>query len=278
VNRTISLPERLLRGGGEFLTKLIYRVAVHGQEKLPTGGFLLLPNHLSYIDAVVLQIACPRPIRFIVHDEIYKLRLLNPIFRAIGALPISAKRSKETLRAAAELIEQGEIVCVFPEGELSRTGMLLRLRRGYELIARTAKCPVVPVWLDQLWGSVFSFAGGKFFSNGHARCRIASASHSVNRSRMSRRISPPSASTFSSWGNSATSSGRCSAAISDAACVRGLKRRQFDDAVIDGMDHSKLSRGSLLAAAITLSRWIRSECPDRRVAPSCCRRAKAGCS
>jgi acyl-[acyl-carrier-protein]-phospholipid O-acyltransferase/long-chain-fatty-acid--[acyl-carrier-protein] ligase len=78
--------------------------------------------------------------------------VLQPVLRLFGTLPISPKHAKEAVRAAAESIAAGEIVCIFPEGELSRTGMLLRLRRGYELIARSAKCPVVPVWLDQLWG------------------------------------------------------------------------------------------------------------------------------
>src|ERR1051326_9348711 len=67
------------------------------------------------------------------------------------------------MREAISRIRAGEIVCLFPEGELTRTGALLRLRRGYELIARRAEAPVVPVWLDQLWGSIFSFQGGRFF-------------------------------------------------------------------------------------------------------------------
>jgi acyl-[acyl-carrier-protein]-phospholipid O-acyltransferase/long-chain-fatty-acid--[acyl-carrier-protein] ligase len=119
---------------------------------LPSGGFLLLPNHLTWIDAILLQVACPRPIRFIIDEAFYKHPVLQPVLRLFGTLPISPKHAKEAVRAAAESIAAGEIVCIFPEGELSRTGMLLRLRRGYELIARSAKCPVVPVWLDQLWG------------------------------------------------------------------------------------------------------------------------------
>ena len=111
----------------------------------------------------MLQLACPRPIRFIVFEDIYKQWFLNPIFRTVGALSISPKRAKDTVKEAAALLAGGEIVCIFPEGELSRSGMLLRLKRGYELIARSAKCPVVPVWMDQLWGSIFSFEGGKFF-------------------------------------------------------------------------------------------------------------------
>jgi acyl-[acyl-carrier-protein]-phospholipid O-acyltransferase/long-chain-fatty-acid--[acyl-carrier-protein] ligase len=243
---------------------------VHGQRSSPPAASFCCKSPL-YIDPSCCR-SPARPIRFIVHDEIYKLRLLNPIFRAIGALPISAKRSKETLRAAAELIEQGEIVCVFPEGELSRTGMLLRLRRGYELIARTAKCPVVPVWLDQLWGSVFSFAGGKFFFKWPRQVPyrvsvafgepIAHEQADISTVRQH----------FLELGEFCYQQRPMLRGHLGRACVRGLKRRQFDDAVIDGMDHSKLSRGSLLAAAITLSRWIRSECPDRRVA----HRAAAG--
>ncbi len=68
------------------------------------------------------------------------------------------------MREAAAKIRAGEIVCLFPEGELSRSGSLLRLRRGYEIIARQAEAPVVPVWLDRLWGSIFSFQGGRFFT------------------------------------------------------------------------------------------------------------------
>ena len=64
------------------------QVKIHDLENLPKGGFLLLPNHLTWIDAIVLQLACPRPIRFVIFEDIYNLRVLNPVFRAIGALPM----------------------------------------------------------------------------------------------------------------------------------------------------------------------------------------------
>ena len=139
---TPTFTERLFRFAGTSLARLIYRVAPHFAERLPSGGFLLLPNHLTWVDAIVLQLACPRPIRFIVFEDIYNQPLLKPIFRAVGALSISPKHAKDTVKQAAALVASGEIVCIFPEGELSRTGMLLRLKRGYELIARAAKCPV----------------------------------------------------------------------------------------------------------------------------------------
>src|SRR3954465_9955655 len=158
-----SFAERALYSVGLGLARLIYRVTATGRETLPAEGFLLLPNHLTWVDAIVLQLACPRPIRFMVYEDIFKARGLNTIFRAIGALPISPRHARDSMRAAAEAIKAGEVICIFPEGELSRTGMLLRLKRGYELIARAAEAPVVPVWLDGLWGSIFSFKGNKFF-------------------------------------------------------------------------------------------------------------------
>jgi acyl-[acyl-carrier-protein]-phospholipid O-acyltransferase/long-chain-fatty-acid--[acyl-carrier-protein] ligase len=254
--KSLPLTERLLRGLGLFLGRLIYRVKAEFAARLPKGGFLLLPNHLTWVDAIVLQLATPRPIRFIVYEGIYRLPLLYPIFRCVGAIPISPKGAKDAVRAAIELIEQGEVVCLFPEGELSRSGMLLRLKRGYELIARGAKCPVVPVWLDQLWGSIFSFEGGKYFF------------------KLPRRVPYPVIVAFGApiphdkadiaevrerflelgeycYQHHETLRGHIA-----RACIKGLKRRQWGTAVIDGMDHSRLSRGMLLAAGIALSRWL----------------------
>jgi acyl-[acyl-carrier-protein]-phospholipid O-acyltransferase/long-chain-fatty-acid--[acyl-carrier-protein] ligase len=159
----ISAAERVLRFIGMPLARMIYRVSVVGAERLPRGGFLLLPNHITWVDAIVLLLACPRPIRFIIDREYYENRFLHPVLRAVGCIPITARRAKEAMRLAAEKIRDGEIVCLFPEGTLSRSGTLLRLRRGYEIIAREADGEVVPVWLDRLWGSIFSFQGGRFF-------------------------------------------------------------------------------------------------------------------
>src|SRR5471030_301501 len=159
-----SLAERALYFIGRVVPRLIYRVTIFGREKLPAGGFLLLPNHITWVDADVLQVACPRPIRYIIDESIYRNRILNPIFRLARCSPISSRRAKDAMRGAAERIRAGEIVCLFPEGQLTRSGTLLRLRRGYELIAREAGGQVVAVWLDQLWGSIFSFKGGKFFT------------------------------------------------------------------------------------------------------------------
>src|SRR5437868_7651249 len=159
-----SRTQRALYFIGRPLVRFFYRVTSFGLENLPAGGFLLVPNHISWVDALVLQLACPRPIRYVIDQEYYHKPILHPILRALGCIPINARHSYAGVRTAAEKIAQGEIVCVFPEGQLERTGVLLRLQRGYELIARHAKAEVVPVWLDQLWGSIFSFQGGRFFT------------------------------------------------------------------------------------------------------------------
>ena len=260
------IAERLIRGLGCLIARCFYREDAFGVENLPEGGFLLLPNHLTWVDAIILQLGCPRPIRFIVWEEIYYSRVLRPIFHAVGALPISPRRSKDTVRIAAEAIRSGEIICIFPEGELSRNGTLLRLKRGYELIARVADCPVVPVWMDRLWGSIFSFKGGKYFF------KLPRQIPYPVTVAFGKPLAPDNAGIaglrerFLELGDFCYQKRPQLRGHLGYECVKGLKKHASDIAVIDGMDHSVISRGSLLAAAIVLSRFIRRECPRRRVA------------
>jgi acyl-[acyl-carrier-protein]-phospholipid O-acyltransferase/long-chain-fatty-acid--[acyl-carrier-protein] ligase len=250
----------------ELLGRAAYRVEAGGTEKLPEGGFLLVPNHITWIDAIVLQLACPRPVRFMVYEEIYKLPALNWIFRIFDAIPISSRHAKEAIRAAVERLKDGEVVCIFPEGELTRSGTLLKLQRGFELIAKQADVPVVPVWMDQLWGSIFSFHGGKYFRKIPRKVpypvtvsfddAIAPGDATVPRVRERLLMLGEAA-----YQKRAFLRGHLA-----EACLRGLKRRQFDPAIIDGMDGSVTSRGAVLAASIALSRRLRKECLGKRVA------------
>ena len=113
-----STAERVLYFFGRPLVRCFYRVTAHGLENLPAGGFLLVPNHISWVDALILQLVCPRPIRYVIEHDYYHKPILHPILRAIGCIPISRRQSHAAVRVAAEKLNEGEIVCVFPEGEL----------------------------------------------------------------------------------------------------------------------------------------------------------------
>ena len=258
--------QKAFRLFASLVAGIIYRVKTFGLENLPKAGFLLVPNHMTYVDAVVLQLACPRPIRFVVHESIYRIGWLNSIFRLLEAIPISSVRAKEAVRVAADRIRAGEIVCIFPEGELSRTGTLIKLRKGFELVARLAECEVVPVWLDGLWGSIFSFERGRYFFKIPKRIpQLATVAfgqpiqaRSADIGIIREKLLELGEFCFQKRPELEAHLGR--------ATVRGLKRRQFGEAVIDGMDGRVLKRGDLLAAAIALSWWIKRHCAGERVA------------
>src|SRR5713101_230705 len=203
-----STAERALYFTSRPLVRCFYRVTGLGLENLPAGGFLLVPNHITWIDALVLQLACPRPIRYVIDQEYYHKRILHPILSALGCIPISNRHSHAAVRAAAERISAGEIVCVFPEGELERRGTLLRLQRGYEVIARHAKAQVVPVWLDQLWDRSFHSKAANFLPNFQSESRIRSPSRLANHWRRRRPMSRLCVRSCSNWANSVSADGR----------------------------------------------------------------------
>src|SRR5438874_6991485 len=263
---SMSAAERMLHIIAGPPLRCLYRVTAHGLRNLPSGGFLLLPNHITWVDAIVLQLACPRPIRYVVDQEFYRKPILRPFLRLVKCIPIDTRHSHSAIRAATEKIAEGEIVCLFPEGQLERTGTLLRLRRGYELIARHINATVVPVWLDQLWGSIFSFQGGKFFT------------------KFPKRIPYPVTIAF---GKTLEANAADIATVREELlklgefcfsrrpsldrhlaelCILGLKKRPFATAVVDGLDHSFLTRSKLLGAAAALSRYLRKEFPGERIA------------
>ena len=261
-----SPAERAAYFFGRPLVRCFYRVTALGLENLPAGGFLLVPNHITWVDALILQLACPRPIRYVIDQEYYHKPILHPILRTIGCIPISKRQSHAAVRAAAEKIAEGEIVCVFPEGQLERRGVLLRLQRGFELIARHGNAEVVPVWLDQLWGSIFSFQGGRFFTKFPKRIPYTVTI------AFGKPLKPQEADVATvreellKLGQFCFSSRPSLDRHLAEECVRGLKRRPFATAVIDGTDHSGLSRAKLLGAAAALSRRLRKEFPDKRIA------------
>jgi len=162
------LPVATLRLGLWFLVNTLYRLRVRGVEHVPsTGGALLVANHVSFIDALVVTGSLDRPVRFLMSHELYENRWLRPIARLSHAIPVSPadgpREILKALHAATQAIREGELVCIFAEGQVSRTGQMLPFHKGLERVMKHVDAPVIPIYLDQLWGSIFSFEGGKFF-------------------------------------------------------------------------------------------------------------------
>ncbi|MCA8963849.1 MAG: MFS transporter [Planctomycetes bacterium] len=159
------LPDALLRLVILLLTNTLYRVRIVGAQHVPEkGGALLVPNHVSFVDALFLLAAVDRPIRFVIETYWYERPYLKPFLRALGAIPISGsggpRQVLRALREAGNALDQGELVCLFAEGEISRMGSILPFRRGLQRIVKGRSAPIVPAHLDRVYGSLLSARQG----------------------------------------------------------------------------------------------------------------------
>jgi acyl-[acyl-carrier-protein]-phospholipid O-acyltransferase / long-chain-fatty-acid--[acyl-carrier-protein] ligase len=170
LSRTLLfLPNWFLRFLLWLLRHSLYTIKVVGRENVPReGGALLAPNHMSYVDVILLLAASPRPIRFLMFQDIYDMPLVKPFAKMVRAIPISSElRPRDmirSLREASDAIRNGELVCIFAEGQITRTGQLLPFRRGMERIMKGADngAPIIPVNLHGVWGSIFSYERERF--------------------------------------------------------------------------------------------------------------------
>jgi acyl-[acyl-carrier-protein]-phospholipid O-acyltransferase/long-chain-fatty-acid--[acyl-carrier-protein] ligase len=164
---TYLLPVAFLRLVLVLLTHTFYRLRVIGRENVPLeGGALLTPNHVTFVDALFLVTSIDRPIRFLVDASYFNHWLFRPFMLAGGAIPISASGGPRmilrALKDAGAYLDKGDVVCIFPEGQLTRTGTLQPFQRGLERIVKGRHAPIIPVYMDRVWGSIFSRAGGRF--------------------------------------------------------------------------------------------------------------------
>ena len=158
----LLLPEYLLRFIAFVVTRLIYRFKVRGDEHIPVeGAAILVCNHVSFIDAVVLMGASPRPVVFIMDHRIFNMPVLGRMFRLLKAIPIASQRENPAVyeaafaRAAAHL-DDGDLVCIFPEGAITKDGELGEFKAGVMKLLERNPVPVIPMALQNLWGSFFS--------------------------------------------------------------------------------------------------------------------------
>jgi len=245
---------------------LFYRVRVSGRQHLPAGGALVICNHLSYVDAVVLQLASPRTLRFIAFGGAVKSPALRFFFRAAGVIPVAPNKPLKGIRLACDAIKAGELVCVFPEGAISRTGQLMELTRGFGLIAAHARVPVVPAIIDGLWGSIYSFAGNRYLWKSPRLmptpvCVVFGAPIPPDKAdRITARLA------MLDLGEIAFQERPVLRRHLAREVVRSLARRPWHEEIVDRTaERRALTAGQLLAAAAALSRRIRATIPEQRV-------------
>ena len=165
----VQVPEFLLRFLAWILARLVYRVRSVNSDFVPKKGpALVVCNHVSYVDAIILSACIPRPMRFVMESAIFQLPVFNWIFQGMKAIPVASAAEDRAVReaafaAVADALRQGHVVCIFPEGKLTRDGEMSDFRPGLLRILAENPVPVVPIALGGLWGSMFSH-GARGFS------------------------------------------------------------------------------------------------------------------
>ncbi|MGD9367698.1 MAG: rhombosortase [Desulfobacteraceae bacterium] len=159
IQKTIQISVRAL-------TRIMYRVRYEGLERIPSkGAAVLVCNHVSYVDWLIIASGCKRPVHFVMHASIYRLPVLRWIFRLAKVIPVESGRKnpamlRRTFSEISAVLASGGLICIFPEGHLTHTGRIHRFRAGIEKIVQRNPVPVIPLALRGLWGSFFSYKGG----------------------------------------------------------------------------------------------------------------------
>ena len=151
------LPHSLIRIVLARTIGMGYKVKVSGLQNLPSkGGVLLLGNHVSFIDWAIIGISSPRKVRFVMHKKYYNKWYLRKFLHLLGCIPIAPGESKVALKTVNRALNNGEVVCLFPEGALTKDGKVKEFKKGFEHAAKNANGVIVPFYLDGLWGTKFS--------------------------------------------------------------------------------------------------------------------------
>ena len=160
------MPEYIIRLVMLVMARLVYRLRVRGDEHLPNeGGAILVCNHVSFVDAIILGVCSPRPMVFLMDHRIFQSRVLGWFFRAVKAIPIAPQKEdpvayEQAFVRARAVLDSGDLLCLFPEGAITRDGRMGPFKPGLLKILETHPVPVVPAALHNLWGSYFSRIDG----------------------------------------------------------------------------------------------------------------------
>lgn len=267
------VPEFLIRFSLWLLTHTIYRIRIRGQEHVPfRGPALLVCNHLSHVDGFLVGACVQRFIRFMVYRPYFELPVVHWLLRRMKAIPVAGGNRTEVkaaIEAARAELRAGHVVCIFAEGSISRTGNLLPFKRGFERIVAYLDVPVIPVCLDRVWGSIFSFKAGTFFWKLPERLpypvtvTFGAPMPSSARATDVRQAVMELASAAAAE-RSDTQGRRAWRALLDTRFARHARRHWWAPCMSDTMGQ-RLTRGRTLVGGVLLARWMTRQCPDERM-------------
>ena len=260
------VPASLLRLLIWAFSQIFFRIRVVGAENLPRkGAALIISNHVSYADAILIGCVSPRLIRFLMWQPLYENKWLNPVCRLFDTIPLAQGSPKEALRAlrrAHAELENGQLVCIFPEGELTRTSHVKPFERGVELITRGLDAtPVVPIYLDGLWGHALSLKGGRPFASPlRLRQQVtvyigAPLPASTPAEELHRRVLE--------LGSQAVECRKDGNTTLSHSFIAAAKRHWNSPALVDSTGRA-LSFGETLTASVLLKKWIAANCSTAR--------------
>lgn len=162
----VLIPQATIKFLAWLTTHSVYRIYMYQRENLPEqGGAILVPNHISWVDGLLLLTTSSRPVRMLIDGGLLTNWWTRGLARIMGAIPIrnTPKAARTAIETARTALKNGELICIFPEGGITRSGQLQSFKAGVLEIQRGTGAPLIPVYLDELWGSIFSFRGGRFF-------------------------------------------------------------------------------------------------------------------
>jgi acyl-[acyl-carrier-protein]-phospholipid O-acyltransferase/long-chain-fatty-acid--[acyl-carrier-protein] ligase len=255
------VPAPLVRLVLWIVAHVLFKIRIVGADNIPKqGGALIVSNHVSYADAILVGCATPRFIRFLMWQPLYESKWLNPFCRLLYAIPIPT-HSKESLRAlrnARTELENGSLVAIFPEGEITRTSHVKPFERGVDVITRGMdSTPVIPVYLDGLWGHALSLKGGRPFAS---RLKLRQEvtvyvgqpiTGDVSSERLHQRIL-----------ELGTRAAKCRKHETSTLSYRFIEaaKRQWSSIALADSTGRQLSFGQTLTAALLLKKWIQANC------------------
>ena len=258
------IPLGLVRFGIRCLIAALYRVRVLGAGNVPAkGAALLVSNHVSFMDGFLVGWAARhRHVRFMIWRPYYDHWAVHELLRALRTVPVDLggpKAMTAAIQAARRELEAGHVVCIFPEGAVTRTGNLLPFKRGMEKIAQGLDIPVIPVHLDRVWSSILSFAGGQFFGKTLGRWPYP-VTVSFGAPLSSENAKPPTAwaarQAVEELGSEAAELTRKRGATLPARFVR-LARRHWSKFAMADSTGRELTYGRALTAALLLAAEVR---------------------